>query len=244
MAILAPPISATVTPNLAAKYSHQVSALLTAYRLLDFELLYNSPGHPITFPPVYPNSITLEMVEKPRVKERWRKLDNWQKLLVEFRDCYNGATPGEDITPISEPSLCGSLAHLQGLAESHTKQKFTSLIQNFRGAALHWTFLHETAQLNAQKLPAIPENVSAMVDQQTFCHLNEKLEPHTRKKVSNYLQDHSQGELVLPMHLSLMITPCFLLMPATLVKSKFPRQSIYQVSVQSTHLIPVPQIVL
>ena len=211
---------------------------MTAYRLLDFELLYNRPGqHPTTFPPLYPNRITPEMVEKHQVKDRWRRLNHWQKLLIEFRDCYNGATlREEDIAPIGQSAFCGSFAHLQGLAESHTNQKFTSLVQNFRGAALHWTFLHETAQLDTQRLPAIPENVSAIVDQEIFHHLNENFDPYTRKKVDNYLRKHTQGELVLPLHLSLMITPCFLLIPTTLVKSKFPRQLIYQVSIQLTLL--------
>ena len=225
------PISAAVTPTQIAKYSYQVSALLAVYRLLDFELLYNRPGQPITLPPLYPNCITPEMVEKQKVKDRWRKLGNWQMLLIEFRDCYDGITFGEDIVRISEPPFSGSLAHLQGLAESHTNQKFTNLVQNFRGAALHWTFLHETAQLDAKKLPTIPENVLAIVTQEAFRRSNGNFDPRAYNKVNNYLQQYSQGDLVLPLHLSLMITPCFLLMPITLAKCKFPRQLTYQVSV-------------
>ena len=223
------PISAAVTPTQIAKYSYQVSALLAVYRLLDFELLYNRPGQPITLPPLYPNCITPEMVEKQKVKDRWRKLGNWQMLLIEFRDCYDGITFGEDIVRISEPPFSGSLAHLQGLAESHTNQKFTNLVQNFRGAALHWTFLHGMA--DEHRLPTIPNTISAIVDKDIIRQLDEHYQPQARAKMDSYLRQHSRGELVLPLHLSLLLTPCFLLMGTTLVKSKFPRQSIYRVSI-------------
>lgn len=222
----------TVTPKLAAKYSHHVSALLAAYRLLDLELLHSAPD-PTMLPPLYPNSITPQMAEKAKVKDHWRKLDNWQRLLIEFRNCYDGISQGEeDIAPTVESSLCGSLAHLQGLADTYSNQKFTSVIQNFRGAALHWTLMHEMACLNTHELPAIPESISAIIDQETFHCVNEMYQPHTREKMDVYLREHSRGKLVLPLHLSLMMTPCFLLMPTTLVKSKFPQQSIYQVRIQ------------
>ena len=58
-----------LTPKLAAKYSNQVSALLTAYRLLDLEILHNGPERPIIFPPSYPNIISPLMVEKVKVND-------------------------------------------------------------------------------------------------------------------------------------------------------------------------------
>ncbi|KJA14061.1 hypothetical protein HYPSUDRAFT_209013 [Hypholoma sublateritium FD-334 SS-4] len=101
------------------------------------------------------------MVEKVTVKDRWKKLENWRELLIEFRDCYNGVSLGEeDLVSIDDSPFVGSLAHLQGLAESHSNQRFTSAVQNFRGAALHWTFLHETTHLNTQILPVMPETLS------------------------------------------------------------------------------------
>lgn len=229
-----------MTPTLAAKYSHQVSALLSAYRLLDLELLYNGPNDSTTRPPSYPNSLRPHMIEKVKIKDRWKKLDNWRELLIEFRDLYNSVSfEEEDIVSVDESPFRGSLAHLQGLAESHWNQKFTSVVQNFRGAALHWTFLHETAHRDSQKLPVLPETLSAIVDQRTLSQLNEHYEPHTRAKMNNYLREHRQGELVLPLHLSLMLTPCFLIMLTSLAKSKFPRSSINEVSVQLNFLVPL-----
>lgn len=223
----------TVTQKLATKYSQQVSALLATYRILDLELLHNGLDHPITLPPSYPNSITPQMVEKDKVKDCWDKLDNWRELLIDFRDCYDSVSRGErNLVFISESPFRGSLAHLQGLAESYSNQQFTSLLQNFRGAALHWTFLHETTHLDTHKLPVLPESLSAIVDHRTLYQLNERYPPHIREEMDKYLRQHRQGELVLPLHLSLMVTPCFLLMLKTIIKSKFPRQSIYQVSVQ------------
>ena len=226
------PISAAVTPTQIAKYSYQVSALLAVYRLLDFELLYNRPGQPITLPPLYPNCITPEMVGKQKVKDRWRKLGNWQMLLIEFRDCYDGITFGEDIVRISEPPFSGSLAHLQGLADLHPKQKFISVVQNFRGAALHWTVLHETAHRNTHELAIMPENLAGIIDGKSFQQVNQYYQSHTQERIHTYLRQHGRGELALPLHLSLLLTPCFLLMSTSLVKSKFPRQTIYQVSIQ------------
>ncbi len=119
------PVGPAVTTKLAAKHSHQVSVLLTAYRLLDMELLYNrtSPS-PLALPAARSNCITHQMVENPAVMDRWRKLDNWQKLIIEFQDCCNGVFFGEKgLVSIDESPFCGSIAHLQGLAESHSNQK-------------------------------------------------------------------------------------------------------------------------
>ena len=223
----------TVTQALTVKYSHQVSTLLTAYRLLDLEMLHNGPEHPISVPPLYPNLITYHMVSVQKVKDRWKKLENWQVVLIEFRDCYHRtclSLQGEDL-PINEPPRRGFLAHLQGLADSHSNQQFGSVVQNFRGAALHWTFLHEMAHPDKSILPTIPEAISAIIDEGILSQLNERYPPHIRAKMDYYLQQHTQGELVLPLHLSLLLTPCFLLMLTTLVKSKFPRHMIYQVSI-------------
>ena len=183
------------------------------------------------------------MVEKVKVKDRWKKLENWRDLLIEFRDCYNGVSLGEeDIVTIDESPFLGSLAHLQGLAESHSNQKFTNVVQNFRGAALHWTYLHETTHLDTYNLPVMPETLSNIVDKKTLSQLNERYQPHTREKMDKYLRKHNRGELVLPFHLSLMLTPCFLLMLSNLVSSKFPRQTIYQVSIWQNSLIHrIPQ---
>lgn len=222
-----------MTQNLAAKYSHQVSALLAAYRLLDLELLQKSPEHPATLPSSYPNRITSRMVETYKIKERWRKLNNWQELLIEFRNCYHSevSLAVEDIVSVDGSRLRGTLAHLQGLAQLHSNQQFANVVQNFRGAALHWTLVHEMTHSNTRELPSIPENVSAIIDRYTLRQLSESYHPHTVAKMNNYLRQHSQGELALPLHLSLLLTPCFLLMPTTLVSSKFPRQSVYQVSI-------------
>ena len=224
----------TVTQKLIAKYSHHVSSLLTTYRLLDLELLHNGPGHPIPLLPSYPNRITPQMVEAHKVKDRWRKLENWRELLIEFQDCYhhnNFSIGSENTVSVKETPMRGSLAHLHGLAGLHTNLQFGNIVQNFRGAALHWTYLEETTKLNTIQLPNIPDTVSAIADKDTFHHLNEMFPPNVREKMDAYLRQHSQGELVLPLHLSLLLTPCFLLMPMSLVKSKFPRQSIYQVSI-------------
>ncbi len=174
------------------------------------------------------------MLEAVKVRDRWKKLENWRDLLVEFRDCFRGVSLGEeDVVSIDESPFRGTLAHLQGLAESHSNQKFTNVVQNFRGAALHWTVLHErTHGHNTHDLAVMPEVLSGFIDQKTFTQIHQKYRPQTCEKMKNYLQQHSQGELVLPLHLSLMLTPCFLLMLITLVKCRFPRQAIYQVSAQ------------
>lgn len=222
-----------MTKKLAARYSHQVSALLTAYRLLDLELLHYGPEHPITLPPSHPNSITPSMLETPKVKDRWRKLNNWQELLIDFRNCYHNelSLQVQDLVSVDESPLRGSLSHLQGLADSYSSQEFASVVQNFRGAALHLTFLHEITDLNTHELPSIPENVSTIINRDILRQLHEMYQPHTLAKMDSYLRKHSQGELVLPLHLSMLLTPCFLLMSSTLVKSKFPRESIYQVRI-------------
>ena len=226
-----------LTPRLAANHSHHVSALLTTYRLLDLELLHDDLRCPpaLPSPPSHPNQITPQMVDKVKVKERWKNLNNWQDLLIKFRDCYKGASLGEEnLTTIKGSAYRGSLAHLEGLAESHSNQKFTSLVQNFRGAALHWTVLHETAHLGTDRLQAMPQSLSGIVDPDIIRQLNTRYKLHTQQKMDAYLRQHTQGELVLPLHLSLMISPCFLLMPINLVKSKFPRQAVFQVSVSNS----------
>ncbi len=223
-----------MTQKLVAKYSHHVSSLLTTYRLLDLQLLHNGPGHHISLPPSYPNRITPQMVEAHKVKDRWRKLENWRNLLLEFQDCYNHnnfSVGSGNAVSLNEPPMRGSLAHLHGLADLHTNLQFGNIVQNFRGAALHWTYLEETTKLDTNQLPNIPDTVSAIADKDTLHHLDETFPPQVRQKMDAYLRQHSQGELVLPLHLSLLLTPFFLLMPMSLVKSKFPRQSIYQVSI-------------
>ncbi len=221
----------TVTQKLTANYSHQVSALLAAYRALDLELLHTGPNYFASLPS-YQNRITPDMIKKDTVKVRWRKLENWRQILVEFRDLYASlSVKEEDLAPINTSPLRGSIAHLQGLADLHSNQKLASVIQNLRGAALHWTVLHEVTHVDTHRLPVIPESISDIVDAETLRHLNESFQPHTREKMDTYLREHRQGELVLPLHLSLMLSPFFLLMPITLVKSKFPSQSIIQVSV-------------
>lgn len=210
-----------------------MSALLTIYRLLDLELFYNGPHYSITPILPYSNGLQTHMIEKARVRDRWKKLNNWQLLLTEFRDLYNSiSVTEEDLIFINESPFGGSVAHLQGLADLHSNHKFTNVIQNFRVAALHWTFLHESTHRDSHALPILPETLSAIVDPNTLKQLKERYEPHTRAKMDAYLRQHRQGELVLPLHLSLMLTPCFLLMLTSLVKSKFPRASINEVRKQ------------
>ena len=212
--------------------------MLTTYRLLDLELLHNGPDLPLLLPPPYSNNVTPEMVEKVKVKDRWKKLANWRELLIEFRDCYNNiSVKEEDLVSVEGSPFKGSLAHLQGLADSHSNQKFTSVVQNFRGAALHWTILYETARRDTHELAVMPENIGGIIDQESLLQLHKNYQPHTRQKIHSYLRQHGRGELVLPLHLSLMLTPCFLLMLTSLVNSKFPRQTVYQVSIQWKLLI-------
>ena len=173
------------------------------------------------------------MVEKAAVRERWKKLANWQEFLFEFKDCYSSVSVREeDLVVVNESPFKGSLAHLQGLADLHPKQKFISVVQNFRGAALHWTVLHETAHRNTHELAIMPENLAGIIDGKSFQQVNQYYQSHTQERIHTYLRQHGRGELALPLHLSLLLTPCFLLMSTSLVKSKFPRQTIYQVSIQ------------
>lgn len=223
-----------MTQKQAVNYAHRIAALLAAYRFLDLELLHNGTGH-LAAVPSFQNCITFEMIQKETVKVRWRKLNNWRETLVQFRDLYeNVSMEEEDVVTVNTSPLRGSLTHLQSLADSHSTHKFSSVIQNFRGAALHWTVLHEMAHQDTNKLPVIPESISDIIGSDAFSQLPEYYLPHTHEKMDAYLREHRQGELVLPLHLSLMLTPCFLLMPITLVKSKFPPQSITHVSVQRT----------
>ncbi len=72
------------------------------------------------------------MLEAVKVRDRWKKLENWRDLLVEFRDCFRGVSLGEeDVVSIDESPFRGTLAHLQGLAESHSNQKFTNVVRIF-----------------------------------------------------------------------------------------------------------------
>lgn len=188
--------------------------------------------------PLYPNTVTPAMVEPIKVKEQWKKLENWQTMLKTFFNAVKaGCEKGEDIVIDSSSPFAGSLAHLQGLADSHANQRLNSLIQNFRGAALHLTVIKETARSDANDLAAIPDSASAFFERlQLTTHSNglplKIFQPHTSKKIGLYLKGHSSGELSLPLHLSLLISPLFLIMPVTHTKGKFPRQSIYQVSSQ------------
>ena len=231
-------IISTPSPTLVAKYSNQVAALLALYRLLDLELLHNGTNLAITRPPSYPNNIIPGMLETIKVRDRWKKLENWRGLLIEFRDCFNGVSLGEEAAvSINESPFRGSLAHLQTLSECHSNQKFSNVVQNFHGAALHWTVLYEITHGDSHELAVMPKVLSHIIEQETIPQISQKYQPHTRDKMKKYLQQHNQGELVLPLHLSLMLTPCFLLMLVTLVKCKFPRQAIYQVSAQSNFLV-------
>ena len=221
------------SPTLVSKYSNRVAALLALYRLLDLELLHNGTGLPIPRPPLYPNNIIPEMLETVKVRDRWKKLENWRGLLIDFRDCFNSVSLGEEeVVSVDDSPFRRSLAHLQTLSESHSNQKFANVVQNFRGAALHWTVLYEITHGDSHELAVMPEVLSGIIDQATIPRIGQQYQPRTRDKMKKYLQQHNHGELVLPLHLSLMLTPCFLLMLVTLVKCKFPRQAIYQVSAQ------------
>ena len=219
-----------VTNNLVARDSLKISALLSIYRLLDLELLINGPEHVVNLPPSSPNLITSKMVALPKIKPRWKQLNNWQELLFDFQDSYqNFLLEKEDVVAVTGSQYRQSLTHLQGLAESHLDQKIANVVQNFRGAALHWTLLHEMIDLDSDRLPTIPESLASIVSVKDLRNLREWYEDHTRAKMENYLKDHRQGELVLPLHLSLLLTPCFLLMPTPLVKSGFPAQAVWKV---------------
>ncbi len=171
-----------LSKTLVAKYSHHVSALLSTYRFLDLELLHNNPHTNNTYPLPTPrvNRVTPNMVEKVKIKDRWKKLDNWQQLLIEFKKCYNGASfEQQDPVVVNDSQCAKSLVHLQGLSESYSNQKFTALVQNFRGAALHWTFLHEMAHSDSYQLPVLPETLSCIADKKTLFQLHERYQPHT-----------------------------------------------------------------
>ena len=81
-------------------------------------------------------------------------------------------------------------------------------------------------------LPSLPETVKEIFDSTTCERIKKACGINTSEKIDSYLANHSHGELVLPLHLSLLLTPLFLLMPLTLVKSKFPRELMNVVSTQ------------
>ncbi|KAF8192037.1 hypothetical protein BJ912DRAFT_924951, partial [Pholiota molesta] len=77
----------------------------------------------------------------------------------------------------------------------------------------------------------IPESIAALVagDQPVVNVAGlplTKYDLHTREKMRDYLNDHSSGELSLPLHLSLLLTPLCLLMPVAHVKGRFRRPSL------------------
>lgn len=188
--------------------------------------------------PSYPSSVTPGMVEVTKVKQSWKKLEKWQDIIITFRNTLRtGLQQVEDLVTDMPSPMRGSLAHLQGLADSHVSQKLNSLIQNFRGAALHLTLMKETANSDNNNLPGIPESISTLVGgAQPAVNAGElpltKYQPQTREKMDSYLKEHSSGELSLPLHLSLLLTPLFLVMPVTHVKGKFPRPSVYEVCIR------------
>jgi hypothetical protein len=229
------------TAQLKMKYHDRVSALLAAYRLLDLEIL--RLGTVPTIPtPLYPKSLTPQMVEHGKVKPTWKKLEKWQDIIINFRQSLRtGLQPVQGLVTDMPSPLRGSLAHLQGLSDSHAGQKLGTLIQNFRGAALLLTLIKETADFRNTKLPGIPESIAALVagDQPVVNVAGlplTKYDLHTREKMRDYLNDHSSGELSLPLHLSLLLTPLCLLMPVAHVKGKFRRPSLSEVCL---HYVPV-----
>lgn len=227
----------TLTPKLVSTYSDQVSALLAAYRLLDLEVL-RMGAKPTTSTPLHPNIITRSMVEVPTVSKQWKKVENWQKALTTFAKAVDhGFKKAQPIDFTSPLPFCGSLAHLQGLADSHADHELNCLVQNFRGAALHLSLIKDTAHLESTSLPGIPESLGALIEQSplainpTELPSTSSYQPHTRKKIDDYLKHYSRGELSLPLHMSLLMTPLFLILPVTHSRGKFPRQAIYQVKI-------------
>jgi hypothetical protein len=177
------------------------------------------------------------MLEANHISDKWKKLQKWPQILSTFRQAVlEGLSETQTKVMDLQSDLRGSLAHLHGLAESHSDIKLQKLIQNFRGAAMHYTLIKEMAHSDSDLLPGIPDAGFDIVQQSQFgLDAGElaKFTATTRKKMDTYLKDYNGGELRLPLHLSLLITPLFMLMPINLAKCQFPRASIHEVSFKS-----------
>ncbi len=224
--------------TLTAKYSSQVSALLTIYRLLDLELLHHGPEYPVVL------LLCMEILYPPKCWRRSR-LGNAGRNSRIGANCLS--TSGIVFSAcLSEKKTSNHLKHLNFAGLLHIFRDWRSHILTRSSQTWFRTFVAQPfigpyytkpTHEDTNDLAIMPEALSSIIDQKTLFQIHQGYLPHTREKISTYLQRHSQGELVLPLHLSLMLTPCFLLMTITLVKCKFPRQAIYQVSAKCSTLV-------
>lgn len=209
----------------------KVNAHLCQYRILDFEVGCCSESGPRSSPPRQPQRLRTQDYSAKQLKFI-KKLSHWKSILTTFND----AVPDNDTAPQAavmdlNSSFRRSFGHLQCLSEDFATEQIDTIVQNFRVAAMHLTLLQESGY-DADTLPDMPttpansSSLSHFLPQQDL----DKYEDATRKKLCAFMQEHSIGELRLPLHISLLVSMLLLLHPAKLIKAQYPRPSIHDVS--------------
>lgn len=218
--------SMSLTGPANTRFSKKVSALLSSYCILDHEVLQYGSVVQNSQPPV-PQTLN-ELGVLPRHPSRiLERLKNWQAVLTEFNKAYlsdKDKTKVQVAVSINPDSkIPRSMAHLQHLGETYASQALQNMIQNFREASLHYTFLQELATSLPKALPDIPETSK---DVETLILPEQELAKYdvaTRKKISAYLTDHQPAEIRRPFQIALLVSMLVLLFPTSLHIHTFPR---------------------
>lgn len=208
--------------HLRTKHGDQVSALLSSYRILEYEALRYGSVLQHSWPLVPQTISQLDVL--PRSPQRiFDRLKNWHSIVGEFEKIVRTEQePRQDVLT-NESNIPRTMAHLQHLGESYLSQRIEKIVENFREASLHFTFLQETAASLPRSLPDIPhtpEDVAALVlPEQELA----KYEIGTREKINTYLAHHPPSQIRLPFQIALLISMLVLLLPMSLSKCSFPR---------------------
>ncbi|KAJ3517708.1 hypothetical protein NLJ89_g345 [Agrocybe chaxingu] len=182
-----------------------------------YQLLARNPHPDICKNPPYEAPRT--GVIPAKLPPGYDKLENWVDMLFDVKKLLGDFRAPVNISTQRAPErLTSYIRHFQRQGDC------AKIIVNMLAAALHLAFLREN-EFQHGEIPDIPENIEKMSDDSPYkLPLMSLLEGLSARA--------KQGSVLrLPLHLALLISPLYLLVPVQLLKNPFGREAVMQLSV-------------
>ena len=206
--------------SLSSKEIEKLFSLMAGYRLID---VFHMAGNDLTTMDA-PLHRRQPFIGDPTMlnSKGWVYLNDWVQLLSTFSTgmrSWGGRIPeGYSSVHVQTKKHLKMASFL--LANSNTSK----MLLNVHLVAMHIAHLF--------KSPSASElSLGFNIDEDTFLtHLSSGiLEPNEQRQIDALL-DISHSQITLPLHLSLAISPLFLLTPQSIFKKRWNRQSLFLVS--------------
>ena len=206
--------------SLSSKEIEKLFSLMAGYRLID---VFHVAGNDLTSLDA-PLHRRQQFIGEPSTlnSKGWAYLNDWVQVLSRFSA---GLRSWDRRMPQDYSSIhVQSKKHLEMASFLLANSNTSKMLLNVHLAAMHVAHLF--------KSPSASElSVGSNIDEATF--LNQlstgNLDPNELKQIEALL-DISPSQITLPLHLSLAITPLFLLTPQSIFKKHWSRQSLFLVS--------------